>query len=263
MARPDKNTNPAAGSDKRNSAREQVRRQQAAEQKRRRLVQAAIIGGVALLAIAIVGSAVLIGMRTKGDQTPRASETLIQVNDNAKVPFAVENDYVRLGPTDAKAQIDLYADYACPHCQEFEAANNETMNSLIARGDVLVRVHNIPVIQGSTYGVRAGSAAACVAVNEPNRWAEVNAALYANHSTETDSWSGNDFADYFREMGITNSKVLDCTETNKYVSWISSNGLTATQAGVTGTPTMKINGEKTETLVGDQLVAKITEILGS
>lgn len=134
--------------DRRRRAREQQQRQAANVKRRRTIVQAGVIGGVALVVVAIVASAVILGNRGRGSTTP-AADTTVTVN-NVQVPFAVSGSAVRVGPADAKAKVDLWVDYSCPHCQEFEAENSEVLNQLIAGGDVSVSYHNIQIV--TTYG---------------------------------------------------------------------------------------------------------------
>ncbi len=118
-------------------------RRPATQQRRRTVIQLAVVGGVALVVIAIVASAVILGNRGRGStsNTPSADSTLTV--DGTTVPFAVSGSSVRVGPADAKAQVDLWVDYSCPHCQEFEAANSTVLNQLIADADVSVSYHNI------------------------------------------------------------------------------------------------------------------------
>lgn len=241
--------------DRRRLARVQHQRQAAAAKRRRTLVRAGIIGGVALLVVAIVASAVILGNRGRGSSTPTA-DTTVTVN-NTQVPFAVFGSAVRVGPADAKAKVDLWVDYSCPHCQEFEAANSDVLNQLIAGGNVSVSYHNIQVV--TDYGTQAGSAAACVATNDPATWVSFNTALYANHSATTDSWTSSQFRTFAEQQGV-NSEAQGCITANRYTGWIASNTADAAAQRVTSTPTMVLNGQQSDTLTGPALTAKVNEL---
>lgn len=245
--------------DQRRQARERHLAQMAAEKRRRRLVRFGVVGGVAVVVIAMIATAVFIGTRPNSDKAPVA-DTTIALGASPEVPFAVEGTGVRLGAADAKAKIDLWVDYSCPHCGEFEEANNENLTQLVAEGDVAVTYHNIQIVTG--YGTQAGSAAACVAAKDPNSWPKVNAALYANHGATTDSWRPAQFSDFLKQQGVTNPEALSCTQGGNYTSWISDNTTASAEAGVTGTPTMFINGEKTETLSGEALTTRVRALTG-
>ena len=225
-------------------------------QRKRRLTQAIVVGVVAVLAIGIVISAVLLGSADRSERVPTAA-TDVTVG-GASVPFGIDGSAVQVGQADAKVTMDLWVDYSCPHCQEFEADSNDVITEKVASGDLRVNYHNIQIV--TAYGTQAGSAAACVATFAPESWWAFNAALYANHGAETDGWQGAELADFAAQQGVTNADAQTCIEDERYTSWISDNTTAAGQAGVTGTPTLFLNGEKTETVSGAALGAKIDEL---
>ena len=170
------------------------------------------------------------------------------------MPLAVDGSAVRLGRADAPAKVDLWVDYSCPHCQEYEAANAGVLSQLVARGDVSVSYHNIQFV--SDYGTAAGSAAACVAVEDPQRWPAFNTALYANHSAATDGWSADDFRGFAQQQGVTGA-ALDCISQSRYAGWITSNTADAAAKGVEATPTLHADGKTVPTVGGQQLVDQV------
>jgi protein-disulfide isomerase len=240
----------------RQQARERARLEAAKVQRKRRITQGIVVGVVALLAIGIVASAVLLGRTDRSERVPTAA-TNVTVG-GASVPFGVDGSAVQVGKSDAKVTMDLWVDYSCPHCQEFEADSNDVITQKVASGELKVNYHNIQIV--TAYGTQAGSAAACVATYAPESWWAFNAALYANHSAETDSWKGAELADFATQQGITNSDAQTCIKDQRYTSWISDNTTAAGQAGVTGTPTLFFNGEQAETVSGAALGAKIDEL---
>lgn len=242
---------------RRQQVRLQAQQQAAAAARRRRLVQFGIVGGVTLLVIAIVATAVLIGQRGSSSEAPSVNTTVSV--DGVSVPFTIDGSAVRVGPSGAKAQVDLWVDYSCPHCQEFEAENSTVLNQLVAAGNVSVSYHNIQIVTG--YGAQAGSAAACVAALQPDKWLAFNTSLYANHSAQTDDWGAKDFQTFAQQQGISGD-VLGCIGDGRYTGWIKSNTADSDKQGVTGTPTMILNGEKSDTLSGAALTAKVNQLAG-
>lgn len=240
----------------RQQARERARLEAAKLQRKRRITQGIVVGVVAVVAIGIVVSAVLIGRSGRSANVPTAS-TDVTVG-GASVPFAVDGSAVQVGKNDAKVTMDLWVDYSCPHCQQFEAESNDVIAAKVASGELKARYHNIQIV--TAYGAQAGSAAACVATYAPDQWWAFNAALYANHSTETDGYQGSQLADFASQQGITDSEALTCIRDERYTSWISDNTTAAGQAGVTGTPTLFFNGQQAETVSGAALGTKIDEL---
>jgi protein-disulfide isomerase len=254
------NRGPSPEANRRNQARIRAQQEAAAAARRRRLTQLGIVGGVALLVIAIVASAIIIGQRGQKSTAGGAPSVSTTVTvDGATVPFAVDGSAVRVGPADAKAKVDLWVDYSCPHCQEFEAANSSVLNQLIAAGDVSVSYHNVQIV--TDYGTEAGSAAACVAALDPAKWVAFNTSLYANHSSDTDGWDAADFRGFAAQQGV-NDAALTCVANRTYAGWIGANTADSDKQGVTGTPTMVLNGQKSDTLSGDALTAKVNQLAG-
>lgn len=242
--------------DSRRQARERAKLEAARIQRKRRLTQAAVVSAVAVVAIGIVVIAVVLGTAGRTANVPTAS-TNVTVGGTS-VPFAVDGSAVQVGQDDAKVTMDLWVDYSCPHCQEFEADSNDVITAKVAAGTLKVRYHNIQIV--TAYGTQAGSAGACVATYAPEQWWAFNAALYANHSSETDSYGGSQLADFASQQGVTNNDALSCIRDERYKSWITDNGAAATQAGVTGTPTLFFNGEKSDTVSGAALGTKIDQL---
>ena len=113
--------------DRRRQARAAQQAALARAKRRRTITQLAIVGGVAVVVIAIIATAVVLGTRGKtaaAGAGPSASATTTV--DGTSVPFAIGGTGdtatgVRVGAADAKVTMDLWVDYSCPHCQEFEA----------------------------------------------------------------------------------------------------------------------------------------------
>ncbi|MDN5761026.1 MAG: DsbA family protein [Microlunatus sp.] len=248
-----KRPNPTTNS--RQQARDRARLEAERLQRKRKTTQIIVVVVVALVAISIVASAILLGTSGRKDRVPTAS-TSVTVGGTS-VPFDVDGSAFQVGKSDAKATLDLWVDYSCSHCQEFEAASNDVLAQKVGSGELKVRYHNLQFV--TAYGAQAGSAAACVATYAPQQWWALNAALYANHSAESDGWKGAQFADFAQQLGVESQDALTCIGDQRYTSWISDNTSAAADAGVTGTPTLFLNGQQIDTVGGAQLAAKIDE----
>jgi hypothetical protein len=257
-------TGGSAAPDRRRQARAAQQAALARAKRRRTLTQVGIIGGVAVVVVAIIATAVLLGRSGStpaaggGAGTPSATGTTSI--GGASVPLAIGGGVpngVKVGRSDAKVSMDLWVDYSCPHCQEFEAANNGVISDLVASGKLAVTYHNIEIV--TDYGTEAGSAAACVAVNDPGAWPAFNAALYANHSASTDGWSASDFASFADSNGAGDA-TQKCITDETYTGWIADNTAASVKADVSGTPTMFIDGQKTDTLSGQALTDRVNSL---
>ncbi|GAA1431822.1 hypothetical protein GCM10009616_19810 [Microlunatus lacustris] len=248
---------PGATANRRQQAREQARSAAAAARRRRIMIQVGVVTAVAAVVVGIVVTAAVIGRRS----APAAGgapvvDTTVTVG-GAQVPMAVDGSAVRLGPADASTTLDLWVDYSCPHCQDYEAANGPVFEQLVAGGDVAVRYHNLQFV--SRYGGTAGSAAACVAAEDPQRWPALNAALYANHDAATDGWSAAQFREFAASQGV-DTAAQDCIGRSRYTGWIASNTADAAARGIESTPTLQLNGQTVPTVGGQELLDRVAQL---
>lgn len=158
---------------------------------------------------------------------------------------------MRVGAVAAPVTLSPYEDFSCPHCQTYEGSIGDTLDDLVATGDVAVEYHPARIVTG--FGNSAGSIVTCVTVGAPDSWHDVHRTLFALRDATTDGWSNAQLRDQFAGEGISDEAVLDCTADGRYESWIGQNTQTAAEAGVTSTPTLHINDERSETLAPAQL----------
>jgi protein-disulfide isomerase len=64
-------------------------------------------------------------------------------------------------------------------------------------------------------------------------------ALYANFGQ---AWTDDQLIDLGTKLGISDSSFAECVKTDKYAQWLQSVGSASDQRGVTGTPTVYVNG---------------------
>ncbi|MBD8478041.1 DsbA family protein [Microbacterium sp. CFBP 8794] len=218
--------------------------------RRRATIQIAVTGGTLIVGVAAI-AAVVLTQRAMNDVVPPSSPPAASVLSLADMPLTIGPDFVRVGATDASVTLSLYEDFSCPHCQEYETAVGPTLDELVATGEVAVVYHPIRVV--TNYGNRAGSAATCVAEGDPDMWPTAHAGLFALHDATTDGWSNDQLRDYLVSQGVTTPSVLECVEEGRYENWIDANTDAALAAGVTATPTLMINGERSEMLDASEL----------
>jgi protein-disulfide isomerase len=233
------------------------RRLEETRRKRRRLfTQLGVAAAVVVLVAGIWGGASLLRDQAAAGSMPPTADAAVELASGGQAQVTAEADAVSVGAADAAVTLDVYEDYSCPHCQEYEGTTGPLLDRLAGSGQVRVIYHPIRIV--TNYGRAAGSTAACVLQHDPSAWPGVHSALFANHSAETDSWSGADFSSWLTSRGITDPEVLTCTEKGSYAGWITANTDAAAAAGVTGTPTLMIDGQKTTTVSGQDLVDALT-----
>lgn len=143
--------------------------------------------------------------------------------------------------------VDVYEDYQCPACKQLEETSGSTLKNLAAEGKAKVVYHMITIFtQEPTRGnsVRAAAAARCV--TDGAQWMKFHDTLYKNQPAETASgFAVDDLVKWGKVAGVTDSGFESCVREQRNASAHETfSKQTMTAQKLTGTPTVKINGEE-------------------
>jgi protein-disulfide isomerase len=151
-------------------------------------------------------------------------------------------------------QIVIYQDYQCPVCKLFEDPNTSQIKAWVESGLATVEYHPISFLDGQSlnnYSSRANNAALCVANSQPEKFFNVNAALYANQPQENSAGpSDTELKSTLVGSGVVmNDEIKTCIDQKRYGKYIENRTSEAfSQPAVTGkeiprgTPYVLING---------------------
>jgi len=215
---------------KRQERRERMQRQQ----QRRRLIT---IGLIALGAAIVVLAVVLPQLRPVGE--------IITVT-----PAALPNaDGLSLGDPNAPVTIDVFEDFQCPACQRFtEGTEPLVIQNLIATGQARYVFHNYPFLDGNGVGSNGESdqaANAAMCANEQDKFWEMHSTLYANWNGENQgAFSDRRLQAMAESIGLDTDAFNSCFSANKYETEIQADFDLGEQMGVSGTPTVFVNGQR-------------------
>lgn len=144
--------------------------------------------------------------------------------------------------------IEIYLDYDCPHCKEFEDANANYLNSLLSEGQATVEYKPIVVI-GSNLSISGGNAAVCTAEYAPERFNDVHTALFAAQGKQNTTVTS-----IIKSVGIegeAGEQVLSCLSSKVFGKWLDTANEHALalkdekgETLVQGTPTVIVDGKK-------------------
>ena len=235
---------PSAG----NSRREQLRQRQEAEAARARRMR--IIGVaaavLALALIAVVGTVVYNSHRTKVNA---ASAMGTPPHHNA------DNSGIVVNPGKAKADaptLSIYLDYQCPICKQVETTYGPAFEALADKGDITLEYRTMNFMDtnlANTASTRAAVAAACSDV--AGVYAKYHDEVYKNQAASEVKGSEG-YSDTLLQqtipatVGLTGQKLTDfqtCTKTSATKDFIEGTNEAAGKAGITGTPSFKVNGK--------------------
>jgi len=148
-----------------------------------------------------------------------------------------------------KNQIDIWEDFQCPACRDFEAVNSAYIKDLIDKKKAKVVYHPLTFIgERSTLGfnesIIAANAAAC-AMDE-GKFLDIHTIIFQNQPGEENS--GKFTKEYMlslgNRIGITSMKFQDCVTQGNYALWTESSASYAAVKNVNATPTVSVNGKE-------------------
>lgn len=151
---------------------------------------------------------------------------------------------VTFGKADAKATIDVYLDFRCPHCEEFEAESGAAINTLVDEGKVKVTYWPMDFVSKDNSPRLANAWACAAAEGKPRSYSD---GLFGSFEK---AWSEKQLLALGKALKINTPEFETCVKTNGQAKWVESIQGAADKRGVTGTPTVFVNGKK---LNDDQL----------
>jgi protein-disulfide isomerase len=249
-----------------------IREAQLKKDKRNKL----LIGwGIVVAVVAILAVVALVVTTTMRQNAPIADQgptpangnvnggiTLLANTDVAKLePATVDAASVGEPPQTAPAEVVapgaeaeagkpvkvvLYIDFICPVCKNFEAQYNEQLTSLRNEGKISVEYRALGFLDNrssTNYSSRAANAAACVVNESPEKYAEFVDSLFANQPAEGSAGiSDNDLKKMATDIG---AKPIDtCVDDKTYRPFVKFTTKEAAAIGVTGTPTVFVDGQQ-------------------
>jgi protein-disulfide isomerase len=260
---------------RRDQAREHARQMREIERKRKARNGWIIKGGVVVVLIAAAVAIVLVvtslnnaaieAAKPKPGPANMISDGIILTGDSAgsgeivAVPTAAipaDGEPTPTDPADYANQVRIvtYIDYFCPICKAFEEANAQQLGTWVSAGAATLEVHPISILDrsslGTRYATRAANAMACVANFQPDLFFQATTAMYAEQPAEgTKGLDNDEIIAVLTNAGVTDPKVATCVNAETFSQWVTkatqrTNGPipNSTLAGVTGTPTVLVNG---------------------
>ena len=169
-------------------------------------------------------------------------------------------DSPSLGRDNAKVTIIEFSDFQCPSCALFHSgAGNAIIEEYAKKGLARVAHKDFPLLGEESFN--AAYAARCA--NEQGKFFEYQDALFSQQSKYASENSGMFFVEQLirlaYDINLNKNIFSDCLYENKYKEAVAKNLEEGKAAGVTGTPTIFVNGRKLEGLASFEDYKKIIE----
>ena len=260
--------------EKREAARQKARLLREEQKKKERRTRFIWQGSIIVVLLAIVAIVAVVLVNSVGPSGPGPKNMAsdgIQLTQGA---IATQTKALKAGEepipnvrdeASGTLDIQMYVDYLCPICGDFEKTNGEYITSLLDNGKTTVEIHPIAILdrlaQGSKYSTRAANAAACVANYSPNQFYDFHNLLFANQPKEnTTGLTDEQLIDLTTQAKVESpDKVASCIKSVEFKKWVADAQARALNGPipnsnvdkVTGTPTVIVNGLKYEGSVSD------------
>ncbi len=219
------------------------------DKQRRTLIQVA----VAVVLIALIAA---IGFSIAGKDSDTTAVP-------ASAPSSVTGDgAIRIGDPNASVVVTVVEDFQCPACKQFEAISGDTLSELVADNTIAVDYKPIAILDrmsSTNYSTRAANASLCVADADISAWPTWHKAMFEQQPTEGGAGlSDDDLLGITQLANIDGPDLSSCITDGTYTDYVASQTQSVLDGGVTGTPTVTVNGETVSNPTPDGLRAAIT-----
>ena len=222
-------------------------------QKEVRSLRRLTLGAVALALVAAgtAGYGLVSTMPRTGQPaiaaTAAPGATAAKVPTPAATAAAAPSGTIVLGKADSGLPVlDIYEDYQCPACAQVETYVASDIVALVASGKIEVRYHLMSFLDaglGNDASVRAANGGFCA--HEQGKFLAWHDALFAEANrpkTEGDGWTDAQLAKLAGAAGLDATSWGACVASGRFSSEVTDANDLSLKAGVTGTPTYKLNG---------------------
>jgi protein-disulfide isomerase len=225
---------------KRQERRAQLQRQQ---QTQRLVVIGLIVLGTSLLVFAIASPYL------NSASEPTTDPTVVSQIVTAVPVTRPDANGLSLGDPNATVTIDVFEDFQCPACQYFtQSVETLVIENLVATGKARYVYHNYPFLDGdgaSNGGESDQAANASMCANEQGNFWEMHDTIYANWNGENQgAFSTPHLQAMAESIGLDMDAFNECFTANKYKADIQADFDLGKEMGVSGTPTVFVNGKQ-------------------
>ncbi|MBY8872447.1 DsbA family protein [Micromonospora sp. PLK6-60] len=225
------------------SANRVVREQIAREKRRKRALWTSVAAVVVLVIAGLIGWSVFRSQRSDTFTAPPGA------ND--------AGNGIVLGT--GKVTIDLYEDYLCPACRQFQQTSGPTVDQLVNEGKAKVIFHPVAFLNRfstTEYSTRASAAAGCAA--KGGKFKEFTDQLFARQPAEGSAGlSDDELIDIGAGVGLNRDDFGACVRDGTYKPWTERVTDDAGRAGVTSTPTILVDGKPVQDRSPDGIRAAV------
>lgn len=255
------------------TAAEERRRSARAQTRREWLIVGSV---VAVVAAMIIGALLVTGSGSSplgGDDdeataqtdgpTPTVAQAPADDPDAGLVAEVTDEGGIAFGDPAAPHRVVVYEDLVCPFCGQLEATIGEDLAALVDAGDAVVEYRALNFLSRlGPYSLEAANAIAVVLdTTGPGAARRMHDLLFAEQPSESGPQPDADWlVERAVEAGAEESAVRPGIESVQFGGWVNRSTNAASEAGLSSTPTVLVDGEPvTDGATIDELAAAILQ----
>jgi protein-disulfide isomerase len=139
--------------------------------------------------------------------------------------------------------VEIYIDFLCPFCRRFEEASGAELESLASSGLATLTYHPLGFLDrlsSTRYSSRAAAASGCA--SDRRRFLDYKNALFGSQPEEGGpGLSDEELTQLGLALGI-DPGFTRCIGEHRYIEWAGYVTMRAAERGVTGTPSVFVDG---------------------
>ena len=172
------------------------------------------------------------------------------------VNIVLKSNTPYLGSSNAKVTVVEYADYECPFCEQFfKTVWPELKAKYVDTGEIKFVYQDFAFLGPDSN--TAAEASHCAA--DQNKFWQYHDYLFTNQGAEGSGWATADHQKQFAAaVGLNTSQFDQCLDSGKYKQEVLNETAAGKSYGVTGTPTVFVNGTA---IVGAQPAASFEQAI--
>lgn len=163
----------------------------------------------------------------------------------------------------APVTVDVFEDFQCPICLQFEQSTGPDIAAKIKANQIQVRYHTMAFLDsasnGNRYSSRAANAALCASDASVADFTKYHDILYGKDSSGqqvqpkegSHGRSNTQLVDYAKQAGLKSNNLTtfqNCVSGELHKALVAAITDDASKRGVSGTPTVMVNGKKLGTV---------------
>ncbi len=215
------------------SKRQAIREERRRKERQRRILTIVAIVGIALVLLGLI-------------MAPSIQAALAPVGEYVQItpqdwPLA---DGTAIGDPDAPVLVEVFEDFTCSACKNYtETIEPFVITNHAVVGEVYYVFYNYPFLDDNSPikdSDRAAIASMCAA--EQNRFWDYHRILYANFNYTPNEFNDKRLAAFAEELDLDMGEFNNCVKTKDVQDEINKDLSKGNEFGITGTPTILVNG---------------------